>query len=172
MTAGTGTASTRWAGTGDWTQTITLDTVARTATIALLSAAWADHLLLDQVVWTRPVRLAVGAAGALFQGEAGPEVHGYVVTGATTLHTPAVQRHQPFDLGTPRQADMTFHYGFVVSGARRIDVIMVGARTKRDDRCVRAPSTSVLREGDTGNGERQPCQDTGVSYRSVERPPW
>ncbi|HEY0735683.1 MAG TPA: C25 family cysteine peptidase, partial [Herpetosiphonaceae bacterium] len=71
VTVGTATASTSWAGTGDWSETITLDTESTTATMALLPAAAADQVLLDQVTWIRPVALAVDERGATFQGEAG-----------------------------------------------------------------------------------------------------
>jgi hypothetical protein len=145
VTADTATASAPWAGSGDWTQTITLNTAATIATIALLPAAAADQVLLDHIAWSRPVDLNVGSEGATFGGEAGiwryqlgdlrddqalydvtapaqpvaiaaqgggfeagPEAHRYLVTGSATLHTPAVQRHQPIDLVTPRQADAVY----------------------------------------------------------------
>lgn len=144
ITVGTTTASARWAGRGDWTQTITLDTAATTTTIALLPAAAAAQLLLDHIHWTRPVELAVDERGTTFQGEArisyqlhglrddqalydvttpaqhvaiaaqgggfeaGPEAHRYLLTGSDTLHTPEVQRHQPSDLVTPREAEAVY----------------------------------------------------------------
>ncbi|HEY0739301.1 MAG TPA: C25 family cysteine peptidase [Herpetosiphonaceae bacterium] len=145
VTAGSTMASARWEGTGDWSQTITLDTAATTATIALRPAAAADQVLLDQVQWTRPITLDIGIEGATFQGEAGswryqlgdlrddqalydvtdpaqpiaialhgggveagPEAQRYLVTGSRTLHTPEVQRHQPIDRVTPREADAVY----------------------------------------------------------------
>ncbi|HEX6287893.1 MAG TPA: hypothetical protein VFZ66_01820 [Herpetosiphonaceae bacterium] len=139
LLAGAATASVEWIGTGDWRQTVTLDTDAPSVEVMLLAGAAANGIEIDQVQWTRPVALEVEGQGATFQGEPGSwryELHGiandqalydvtdpaqpvqltleggsfedgpeprrYLVTGATILHTPEVQRHQPIDLVTPR----------------------------------------------------------------------
>jgi hypothetical protein len=72
ITAGNATARRRWEGTGNWTQTVTLDTEATSATIALLPGTTADSTLIDHVTWQRPVQLQVSAAGAIFSGATGP----------------------------------------------------------------------------------------------------
>jgi hypothetical protein len=77
--AGAATASATWAGTGNWTQTVTLDTSATNVDLALLPAAAGDSIELDHVQWTRPVVLHVDGHGAMFAGEPGTwryELHG------------------------------------------------------------------------------------------------
>jgi hypothetical protein len=71
LRAGTATTSMHWDGTGDWTQTVTLEMDATSVEVALLAGAAADGIALDAVEWTRPVALDVDMEGARFRGEPG-----------------------------------------------------------------------------------------------------
>ncbi|OAN46069.1 hypothetical protein A6A03_02080 [Chloroflexus islandicus] len=66
-----------------------------------LSGAAAGAAVYDITNPQQPVRLTF--SGPAFADDA-PAPRRYLVTGAATLHTPAVARHQPVDLATPRNA--------------------------------------------------------------------
>lgn len=66
-----------------------------------LSTISDGQALYDVTNPAQPVEIALQGGGF----EAGPEAHRYLVTDPRTRHIPAVQRHQPIDLVTPREAD-------------------------------------------------------------------
>lgn len=63
--------TTSWAGTGNFTRTLSFAAGASQAGVALMARADVDGVHLDSVAWEAPVQLSFGGQGASFVGPAG-----------------------------------------------------------------------------------------------------